>query len=781
MVSARPLACLLLFGGLASACSRGEDDTPYFGTTARLGKDPHTLYMNNGSEPEYLDPSMVHDTASSTLAEHLFEGLATYGPDAEPSPGVALRWDQTNDNRFFRFHLDPAAKWSDGKPVTAHDFEYAWKRVLTPKTAAQSAANLYSLKNGELFNTNRLKRAKGELVVRADPGQGGKEVARVEAGTPVVILARSPMKVDTVIEPLAEAPKDATALMFDKSDPKAGMPEKLRIVSPSGEREIGPGANAGGWNGQDVAVIARLGPVTCNDGADFFYEVSKPGGRGVLPGCMLARTKSDDTQALIARHDDLPTFDPTKAPALDANEKKSPDALGFVPEKDLESDASVVGVRSVDDRTLEVELAYPVPYFLDLSCNATLAPVRKDVIEKFEAAGTPELWTRPENIVSNGPYMLDTWKFRYAITMKRNPHHPKHDLLKIHKIVFTTVESYASTMNLYKSGELDYMGDNASLVPDYIPTLKKYKKDYEVTNYVGTYWYEFNTKTPPLDQPLVRRALNLAVDKQEIVDRVTLGGQLPATHAVPDFTGSGYAEQAIADKKAGRDPFSSSEAVFNPERARELLTQAGYKVVKDGDAYRAEGMPAVEILYNTSEGHKKIAVTIQDMWKKNLGVSVTLRNEEWKVMLKNVRDRNFQVARFGWIADYNHPQTFLDTFLSYSPNNRTGWSSASFDAMVKRAAATADPVDSIRIFREAEKILIDESPKMPIYFYTKNTLIKPYVKGFHFNIRNQHRARWLWIDPDWQNNPSDDPAYAVPQWPKPGEWSAAAAPVPTPP
>ncbi len=164
--------------------------------------------------------------------------------------------------------------------------------------------------------------------------------------------------------------------------------------------------------------------------------------------------------------------------------------------------------------------------------------------------------------------------------------------------------------------------------------------------------------------------------------RRSRGGQTPATHYVPDYTGSGYDEAVAEDRKLGVDPFSSPDVSFNPERARAMLAEAGHEVVREGDGYRAKNFPALELLYNTSEGHKQIAVAVQDMWKRHLGISVTLRNEEWKVMLKNVRDGHYQVVRFGWIGEYNHPATWLGTLLSYSPQNRTGWADQEFDDLM---------------------------------------------------------------------------------------------------
>lgn len=560
----------------------------YFGTTSRtqvVRKDEATFYLNNGTEPEYLDPGKSNDLASSVLIAQLFEGLTAYHPkDLHPTPGVAERWDRSDDGRRYRFHLREAAKWSDGRPVTAHDFEYAWKRVLRPKTASRASSQLHVLKNGELFNRGLIK------------------------------------------------------------------------------------------------------------------------------------------------------------------------------------DESAVGVRAASDRVLEVELEQPTPYFLELTSLATLCPVRRDVIERYSE--NEELWVRPENIVVNGPYTLDAWRFRYEITMKRSPFYWDRDKLRIHRIVWLEVEDYRSTMNLYKAGEIDFIGPNLALPAEYMDVLST-KKDFRRFPYLSSYWYDFNTSKPPVDDVRVRWALNLAVNKREIVEKITRSGQIPATHYVPDFTGGGYAAQVEADKAAGTDPFSAPEMAFNPARARALLEEAGYKVVEEGDGYRALGFPPLEILYNTSEGHRNIALAIQSMWRAHLGVSVTLRNEDWKVMLKNLRDGHFQIARSGYTANYNHPHTFLDLFLSYSPENRVGWVDKEYDATIKRAL-TATGAESIRLYRQAEAMAVAGMGRLPLYFYTKSTLVKPWVKGYYGNARNAFLAKWVWIDNDYQRGAPDEPSHPPLEFPPPG-------------
>ncbi|CAN93606.1 MULTISPECIES: ABC transporter substrate-binding protein [Sorangium] len=781
-----------------SACSEGEGG--YAGTTARVGKDTETIYINNGSEPEYLDPGKSNDSASSTLVQQMFEGLTTYGAgDLRPVQGVATHWEQSDDNRLFRFHLRPEARWSDGKPVTAHDFEYAWKRVLRPSTASLAATNLYVLKNGELFSLGKLKALREAAPLRAAPRPDAPSALDLPKGAFVVVLARSPIQVDTAIAPLAALPEGSAAVTFAKGDGKGGASDRLSFGAAGGGAAGGGAAGGdaaaggaaplgsapgGGWQGAVVEIVRVGPPCKCNGAADRWFEIERGGARGFLPGCALVPPAGNagnpgkesagaaprsEAYAVVTPHTSLPTYDAAAPPSGSAAQGEPP--VGFVPDALLVEDDGAVGVRASDDHTLDVQLEQPTPYFTDLTSYVTLFPVRKDVIEAFEKRGEPELWFRPENIVVNGPYTLDEWKFRYEITMKRNPMYWNRDKLKIHRVVWLEVELYNATMNIYKAGDLDYLGDNTSLPAEHMDWLST-KRDFQRYPYLSIYWFEFNTKKPPVDDARVRWALNLAVDKRQIVEKVTRAGQTPATHYVPDYTGSGYDEAVAEDRKLGVDPFSSPEVAFNPERARAMLAEAGYEVVQEGDGYRAKNFPALELLYNTSEGHKQIAVAVQDMWKRHLGVSVTLRNEEWKVMLKNVRDGHYQVVRFGWIGEYNHPATWLGTLLSYSPQNRTGWADQEFDDLMRAAAATADPKESIRAFRKAEKRALDRMPKLPLYFYTKSTLVKPWVKGFKGNSRGVQLVKWLWNDPSWRDNPSNETAFPELEFPAPGRLGA---------
>ncbi|MSP24215.1 MAG: peptide ABC transporter substrate-binding protein [Myxococcales bacterium] len=497
-----------------------------------------------------------------------------------------------------------------------------------------------------------------------------------------------------------------------------------------------------------------------------------------------ALVPAEATHKLVGVHRAMPTFTGVAPPASSltaagaaasvagaaASVAPSPEPLFFVPAALLERSDAVLGVRATSEHVLEVELEQPTPYFLELLGYPVFYPVRRDVVERHAGSGEAERWTRPEHIVVNGPFTLARHDFRYEMRLEKNPFYWEKDAIAIERIVVFEVPSAQATLALYKTGELDYLGSNGALPTGSMDRLLGYR-DFGRAPWTGTYWYEFNTERPPLDDVRVRQALNLALDKRELIDSVARAGQAPATHFVPELTGSGYAAQVRADKAAGVDPFATRLLGFDAARARALLGEAGFTVRERDGTWMAEGFPPLEVLYNTSEGHRAVAVAVQALWKKHLGVSVTLRNEEWKVMIKNMRDGHFQVARFGWVADYDHPHNFLDTFLSYSQNNMTRWRDEAFDEVMARAAAEPDSKRSIALYRQAEERAVHAMPRMPIYFYTKSWLIKPYVKGFYPNAMNKHPIHWMWLDESWRANPENRPAHVPHELPPPGSYA----------
>ena len=767
-----PLARAFFGLALVVAGCRGEREEGYFGTLSRHGRPASSFRVNNYDEPEHLDPALVSESAGSTLLLELFEPLINEDPrDLHPVQGVAERFEKSDDNRLFRFFLREDARWSDGKPVVAEDFAWAWRRVLRPETGARQVTLLFPLMNAALYHRAELALLGADATLEAAPvavprGDAAPRDtgARLAKGTPLRVYARTPAT--TPFAPLAEAPRTGpytVALGSAKAQPSLEHASLGKVAAPDAAKA------------EPARILARGAPVVCNETDDFLFEVEVGGKRGHLPGCALGKAR-EATHALVAVHRTMPTFSSSPSPAPSPSpsplalpappsaaaprprETAPGEALGFVPLALLESSEAALGVRAVGERVLEVELEHPTPYFLGLLGYPTFYPVRRDVVERFAGGAEPEGWTRPEHFVTNGPYRLKSHAFRYELRLEKNPHYWDAKNLRLDEIVVFEVTSSQATLALYKAGELDYLGSNGSLPTSEMDRLARFR-DFDRSQWIGTYWYEFNIEKPPVNDARVRRALNLALDKRRLIDSVARAGQEPATQFVPDFTGFGYAEHVAELASKGADPFAAPAHGFDPATARALLAEAGYPVVRRDDAFVCEGFPPLEVLYNTSEGHRAIAVAAQALWKEQLGISVTLRNEEWKVMIKNLRDGHFQVARFGWVADYNHPHNFLDTFLSYSANNMTRWKDAAFDALVARAAAEPDPQKSIALYREAEARAVHAVPRLPIYFYTKSSLIKPYVKGYYPNAMNRHPIHWMWIDEAWRTDKENRPAH----------------------
>ncbi len=551
-----PLALVLgSVVSLALGCRPAE--TGSFGTTTPR-HPPNELWINNAGEPEWLDPNRCADGNGGEIIWNTFAGLVQAHPATlEPMPEIATRWDVSADRQTYTFHLRPS-QWSDGTPLTAHDFVFSFRRLVDPKTGSKYATN------GHIF-------------------KGGAAV-----------------------------------------------------------------------------------------------------GRGAAP----------------------------------------PESLG---------------VRAVDDLTLEVELEDPLPYVLSFLTFYSFMPIPRHLLADLERRGIDEaLWTRPEHVVSNGPYRLSEWEFRQRMVFERNPRYWDAVNVRLDRVRVAMVESYTTALNMYAAGEFDWPGSNTSLPAEFMDYLAGYK-DYRRHPYLASYYYWINTKAPPLDNPLLRRALALAIDREALVRHVTRGGQIPSADLVPDGV-AGY--QAL-----GRP-------LFDPEAARRLLAEAGYASGAD--------VPAITLTYNTSEGHKQVAEAVQQMWKDVLGISVELENQEWKVFLSTAEMNNFQLCRMGWTADYADPFTFLELLTSACGNNHSNWSDPAYDRLLKEANREPDPATRLAKFREAEALALEQQPLIPLYTYTRTQLVKPYVRGIWGNHQDRHPWKYIWIDEASPAAPAADP-------PPPGE------------
>jgi len=497
------------------------------------------LVIMNGAEPESLDPAIVTGQPDGRVAGALFEGLTRFNPkNAKPVPGLAERWDISEDGKTYTFYLRPNLLWSTGEPITADDVVYSWRRALDPLTASDYAGQLYYVKNGENFNTGKTNAATGKTYVKED-----------------------------------------------------------------------------------------------------------------------------------------------------------------------------VGVEAVDKRTVKVLLEGPTPFFLDLCAFRTLAVVPRQAIEK-----NPDRWLLEKPLPTSGPYTLEFWHIHDRIRVRKNPKYWEAAAIQNELIDLLPCESATTALNLYESGEADIIWDK-NLVPSELMDVLKGRPYIHTYDYLGTYFVRFNLTREYFKDVRVRKALTMAIDKKRLVERITKSGEKTATNLTPP----------------GMEGYNSPEGLeYNPEQARKLLAEAGYPGGK--------GFPTFNYLFNASEMHKQVAVELQEMWKKELGITMELRQTEWKVYLADQSQLNFDTTRSSWIGDYVDPNTFLDMFMSGNGNNRTGWKNPKYDDLVRSANQERDPVKRAQILHDAEVMLVREDPPIaPLFFYIGVNIFDPdKVEGVYQNLLDEH-------------------------------------------
>lgn len=386
-------------------------------------------------------------------------------------------------------------------------------------------------------------------------------------------------------------------------------------------------------------------------------------------------------------------------------------------------DERQVGVQAPDDSTLLVRLESPTAYFLFLTHYYTLAPVPRRTIETYG-----RLWTRPEHIVSNGPFVLERWRQGDRFVFGKNPLYWDAASVRLDRVVALSVEDLNTCANLYKAGVVDW--NPSGYVPSqFIPYLRGYA-DYKTGLYQGVFFYSVNVTREPFDDVWVRRALAYAVDRDAIARDLLKGSREPWGNFVP----TGYPGY-VRPKGQTHDP----------EKARACLARAGYP--------GGRGFPKVSILFNTSDDQRRTAEAIQAMWKRTLGIEVELSNQEWGSYLQATVSLQYDVARRAWIGDYLDPNTFLGLMRSDDGNNRTGWKDARYDALMRAAARELAPASRMRTLAQAESLLLDQAPVIPLYHYATSELVKPYVRGIYPTALDAHPLKAVWIDRDWARSP----------------------------
>jgi len=543
----RSVLTILLCFVFASACFVGLGEK----------EDRADFVLINGAEPETIDPAILTGVIEGRIADNIFEGLTTPDPkDLTPRPGVAERWEISPDGLTYTFHLRKS-EWTNGDPVTAHDFVYSWRRALAPETASQYAYMLYPLRNAEAYNSGEIQ------------------------------------------------------------------------------------------------------------------------------------------------------------------------------------DPSRIGVRALDDYTLRVELEHPTAYFLQLTYFSTLLPVNRKCVETYGIN-----WTHAENIVTNGPFVVESWEIGRRIRLRKNPRHWDAANIKVETVDLLSIESTNTSFNMYLCGLADF----CSTIPTQLRDLVRSRDDYHVGPYIGTTYLLLNVKCPPLDDVRVRKALSMAIDRDQIVKYIMKGGEEPARAFVPTCM-PGYTPPKGLDYWRGDfSAMGADERRRCEEESRRVLAQAR-ELLADAGYPNGEGFPRLDVLYPTRAAIKDIAEVLQQMWKKNLGIRVSLLNKEWKVYLASTKEMDYQIAIAGWIGDYADPKTFLDMWVTGGGNNRTGWSNGEYDRLIRLTETTTDPKERMDIFRRAETILVEkELPIVPLFYRVSEEMYRRNVKGIWTNIRNVHPLKYVYVE-----------------------------------
>lgn len=383
-------------------------------------------------------------------------------------------------------------------------------------------------------------------------------------------------------------------------------------------------------------------------------------------------------------------------------------------------DFATVGVRARDERTIEIALARPTPFFL--SALYLFFPVPQAAVEKFAAMDERvNNWIRPGNLVGNGPFQLKSWRQNQGVVLERNPHYWDAARVRLREIHFLPIENAPAEENAFRTGQLHL---TSSVPLNKIAVYEQERPDaLKVVDDRGIYFYAFNVAKPPFNDRRVRQALSLAVDRERLTRQVIKGGKQPAWNFTPPGTG-GYTARGRLE--------------FDPERARALLREAGFA---DG-----KNFPAAELLVDSREHHRVIAEAVQQMWRQHLGLTVALRNEETQVLNASKRQMDFQMVRGSWNATtYQDPFYFLGAWQTGGLYNEAKWSNLEFDRMID-ATWTVDAAGREAAFQRAEEIFLEDVPAIPLFFSTQTMLMSPSVKGWQPRPFADRRLKEMWLE-----------------------------------
>lgn len=805
------LSSITLTGCMTSA--RGK----YFGKTEPPAGN--TLRYISGSEPESLDPQLGTGQPEARVYMALYEGLVEYEPKTmEPKPELATKWDISPDGMEYTFQLRKDAKWSNGDPITANDFVYTFRRGFDPDNAFRNANLGYYIKYAEPYNNHSyfMKNEKGEYLYQKDfsdepapaaaatapapvapvPATGAAPAADQKAATETEFskLMRAPARLTINGDALKRAQqiqgsekikaifkysgkdfKNPASMVSKINSGTDGLSQFLRAslskdVLSACATEAGCGEVQKQALADDLNKLADGAPVY---DADRFQGVTiSSEAKAFLTSIEKENKKRADAAKVIDEEAAL-IEDPAKKAEKEKTKKKAIGNLFYLNRfmiddvyKDeiakpnlVAASKEDVGVEAIDDYTLRLTLTQPAPFFLDLLPHQFFRLVPQKAIEKYGKA-----WTRPENIVTCGPFKVKAHKPYDILQVVRDPNYWDAATVKLDGIDFYPLEEQTTMLNLYKSGSVDSTY-NHTVPASWVDEVSNYKDEYLKHPEVANEYYSISVKKPPMNDVRVRRAFSMAIDRD------ALSKFRRTTSPLRDFTPENIfpkyeeARKKVFELERAKHNVApeiwNNRNQFRPETACNYLKDAGYEITpRDGgkctirtcDNSPGSGcfpVNSVNINYNTIESNRQVAEFVQAQWKQNLGITVPLKNMEWKTFLpfrSGVQYEGF--ARNGWVGDYMDPFTFLNLFYSEQNDGATGFYDPKYDALLDQANKILDPQERFEKMAEAEFQILDQQLVIPLQTQTTNWIKKPYVKGLYPNPGTLHAWKYVYIERD---------------------------------
>ncbi len=686
------IALVVLSSFLVSCSTQASSE--YWGQV-EVPQDNKMRYIT-GSEPESLDPQFVTGQPEARILIGLYDRLVEYHPKTmQPIPSMATHWETSDDLLKYTFHLRKDGRFSNGDPIKSEDFAWSFKRALSPELASRYAFLGYAIKYGEAYNA-------GKSFVKKD----GKFLIAKDFAK----KANDPDK-DGKNDPISESkPKEL---------------QKETIVESAPENKVEKPANADSGATPDVSEDKTE--------TEFQKFINAPE--------RLTLTEPTDDKSKKAL-EELTKDNPKLKAALEGAE--------YVPVK-----AEDVGVEAIDEHTFRVTLWQPAPYFTGLLTHQFFAALHRPTIEKFGSD-----WIKPENIVTSGAYKVKEWKPYDELTIEKDPMYWDAKNVKLDEIVFYPMDEQTTMMNIYKSGRVDALY-NHTVPAAWNEWIKQFKNEYLLHPEVAIEYYTFSVNKPPVDKVEVRRAFSLAVDRDALeVYRKTIkkSADFVPEGIFPEYEKARKKVYSRLAKENGMTEEDLKKRLFDPKAACDWMEKANYTVKRNGDKCEVTDFPAgdVQLSYNTAESNKQVAEFVQAQWKQNLGISVQLKNMEFKTYLPYRSAIEYTgMARAGWVGDFMDPYTFLSQFYSPTNDSSTGYYDPKFDALLDKANNTKDPTKRLEIMAEAEFYMLQDQPVMPLSTNGTSWMKKPYIKGMYPNPGTMHPWKFVYIEKDrskWDAN-----------------------------